>query len=233
MPLFTIESTYQLPVFRQRTYDAETIDKACRLAIEDNEWSGAKVDAESSGENYVTGVWMGADAAYKGPAAPIPSQFRETIQRKADHFETLLGILKVLAHAPDVTAPDAAFWRPRAEAAIAKAEAILAGAPDSARPTRPASSLVPRTSPAVALGLGVHILLHLTEEDVRAALPEIIGADTALTTITTEDVTDADIRAACLAVVERTDLSEERGLAVFNAAIGAIHQVEERRGPSA
>jgi hypothetical protein len=132
MPLFTIETTYRLPVFRQRTYDAETIDQACRLAIGDDDWSDEKADVESSGDTYVTGVWPGADAAYRGPAAPIPSQCRETTQRKADHFEALLGMLKVLAHAPDVTAPDTAFWRPRAEAAIAKAEAILAGAPDPA-----------------------------------------------------------------------------------------------------
>ena len=48
------------------------------------------------------------------------------LQRKADHYETLLGILKVLAHTPE-----APFWRERADAAIAKAEAILAGAPDA------------------------------------------------------------------------------------------------------
>lgn len=131
MPLFTIETTYHLPVFRQRTYEAEMIDQACQLAIEDEGWSDEQSDVDSSGNTYVTGVWPGA-AAYKGPAAPIPSQFRETIQRRADHFEALLGILKVLAHAPDVTAPGAAFWRHRAEAAIAKAEAILAGAPDPA-----------------------------------------------------------------------------------------------------
>ena len=47
-------------------------------------------------------------------------------QRKADHYETLLGILKVLAHAPEVP-----FWRERADTAIAKAGAILAGAPDA------------------------------------------------------------------------------------------------------
>ena len=52
------------------------------------------------------------------------------MQRKADHFETLLGILKVLAHAPDGAASDPPFWRQRADAAIAKAEAILAGARD-------------------------------------------------------------------------------------------------------
>jgi hypothetical protein len=63
-----------------------------------------------------------------GPARtpPIASPFGEMLQRKADHYETLLGILKVLARTPE-----APFWRERAEAAIAKSEAILAGAPDA------------------------------------------------------------------------------------------------------
>ena len=52
------------------------------------------------------------------------------MQRKADHFETLLGLLKVLAHAPGGPASDPPFWRHRADAAIAKAEAILASARD-------------------------------------------------------------------------------------------------------
>ena len=119
-------------MFRQHAYEAETIDPACQLAIADEDWSDARSDVETSGETYVSGVWWGDDAADQSAAAPIPSQCKEMIQRKADHFEALLGILKILAHAPDVTAPDAPFWRPRADAAIAKAEAILAGAPDPA-----------------------------------------------------------------------------------------------------
>jgi len=35
MHRFTIETTYRLPVYRQRTYEAETLEQACRLAIED------------------------------------------------------------------------------------------------------------------------------------------------------------------------------------------------------
>lgn len=130
MPNFTIESTYRIPVYRQRTYEADTVEQACRRAIEDDDWSEQKENYESSGETYVTGAWPGADSAYRVAALPVPSQFGETVQRKVDHFETLLGVLKVLAHVPDLTAPDLPFWRPRAEAAIAKAEAILAGARD-------------------------------------------------------------------------------------------------------
>lgn len=130
MTFFTIEATYRIPVYRQRTYEADTVAQACRLAIEDDDWSEQKEDYESSGETYVTGAWPGADTAYRVTALPVPSQFGETLQRKADHFETLLGILKVLAHAPDPATPDLPFWRQRADAAIAKAEAILAGARD-------------------------------------------------------------------------------------------------------
>jgi hypothetical protein len=102
----------------------------CRRAVEDDDWSSAKHDYESASATYVSGVWRGVDAAYRGAALPFPSEFAEAIQRKADHFETLLGVLKILAHVPDLTALDLPFWLPRAHAAIAKAEAILAGSPN-------------------------------------------------------------------------------------------------------
>ena len=93
MPQFTIETTYHLPVYRHRTYEADTLDQACQLAVEDDDWSDEKSDTDSSGEAYVSGAWPGTDAAYAGSALPIPSRFTETIQRKADHFEMLLGVL--------------------------------------------------------------------------------------------------------------------------------------------
>ncbi len=130
MPFFTIEATYHIPVYRQRTYEADTVDQACRRAIEDDDWSDQKEDFESSGETYVTGAWPGSDSAYRVTALLVPTQFGETVQRKADHFETLLGILKVLALAPDGAASDPPFCRQRADAAIAKAEAIIAAARD-------------------------------------------------------------------------------------------------------
>jgi hypothetical protein len=89
MPRFTIETTYRLPVYRQRAYDAETLEETCRLAVEDDDWSEQKEDHESSGETYVTGAWPGEDTAYRVAALPIPSQFGEMLQRKADHYETL------------------------------------------------------------------------------------------------------------------------------------------------
>jgi hypothetical protein len=64
MPSFTIESTYRLPVFRHRTYEAATAEDACRLAIADEDWTGQKEDYENSGATYLTGIWPGVDSAY-------------------------------------------------------------------------------------------------------------------------------------------------------------------------
>jgi hypothetical protein len=130
MPIYTIETTYRLPVYRQRRYEAETLDAGCALAIADEGWVGEKSDVETSGDTYVTGTWAGRDAAYRGSALAIPSQFGEQIQRKADHFEVLLGLLKVFVHASDAGPPDRPFWRQRLDEVIAKAEAILANEPD-------------------------------------------------------------------------------------------------------
>jgi hypothetical protein len=130
MPLFTVETTYRLPMYRLRAYEADTIEHACRLAISDEGWSDEEADVDTSGDTYVSRIWLGPDVAVHGPSIAIPSQFDETIQRKADHFETLLGILKMMAQAPNSNQPGSAFWRTRAEAAIAKAETILAGARD-------------------------------------------------------------------------------------------------------
>ena len=128
MPAFTIETSYDLPVYRQRTYEADTVDQACRLAIEDDDWSNEKLDHETARETYVSGIWHGPDAAYAAPAVPVPSQYGDALRRKVDHFEVLLGIVKVLAS--DSGTIDRAFWQARAVVAIAKAEAILAGAHD-------------------------------------------------------------------------------------------------------
>jgi hypothetical protein len=130
MSTFTIESTHRIPIYRQRTYQTDTLAEACRLAIEDDDWEGQKEDYESAGETYVTSAWAGDVSPYSVPALPVPSHFGESLQRKAEHFEVLLGLLKIFAHAPEGDPADELAWRHRAQAAIGKAEAILAGARD-------------------------------------------------------------------------------------------------------
>ena len=121
MPAFTIETTYHLPIYRHRSYAADTLEEACRLAIQDNDWRFERRDYDNSGEVYVSGAWLGPDMAYRGSALPVPSHFDEAVQRKADHFGVLLDLLKRSRPSRRRCAR-----KPRSP----KAEAILAGADD-------------------------------------------------------------------------------------------------------
>ncbi|WP_157016864.1 hypothetical protein [Mesorhizobium xinjiangense] len=127
MPLYTIEATYRLPVYRQRTYEATTSEAACELAIADEGWGDGKEDVETSGETYVTGIWKGR-TAYAGTTIAVPDRFDETIQRKADFFDDLLALLKEPARPMGLSRHEFEHWLPRAMATIAKADAIVADA---------------------------------------------------------------------------------------------------------
>jgi len=74
---------------------------------------------------------------------------------------------------------------------------------------------------------GVHVLLRMREDAINQA----IEADPTLTRLAADAVNDADIHAACLAVVECSDLSEEQGAAEFRAALAAIRDAEQRLAP--
>jgi hypothetical protein len=86
-------------------------------------------------------------------------------------------------------------------------------------------SIIPPSEP------GVHVLLRLRENEVRDQITRVLEADETLAKITADAVTDADIRAGCLLVAERTDLSEEQGSAVFHAALAAIGEAAGRLAP--
>lgn len=135
MSRFTVESTYRLPVYRHRTYDAPTPAEACRQAIGDDDWSAEKYDYETAGETYVTGIWSGADAAYHGSSIAAPSHFQETIQRKVDHFQELVDQLAYVAQPMGLSKTDFERWLPMAIAAVEKAKAIIEerGDPDGRR----------------------------------------------------------------------------------------------------
>jgi hypothetical protein len=216
MPIYTIETTYRVPVYRQRTYDAATPADACRQAIEDDDWSNDKLDYECAGETYVTGIWLGADAAYSGNAVPVPSHFDETIQRKAAHFEVLFGLLKIVVADQAAQRQTDAYWLARATAAIAKVEAIIDGARD---PDEPIAA--PRPS---------HVLAQLQEDRVRDQIGAIIETDPEFASLTAEAVSDGDIHSACVSVAANIDLSEEAGVAEFRAAIAALRAAQQAKG---
>lgn len=86
--------------------------------------------------------------------------------------------------------------------------------------------------PGCAPGHGVHVLVRLGEEDVRVALGEIITTDPDYASLSERDVTDADIRTACEHIVVTRDFSEERGGAVFAAALLALGAAVGRQSPA-
>jgi len=216
MPTYTIETTYRVPVYRQRTYDAATPAEACRQAVEDDDWSNDKLDYECTGQTYVTGIWLGADAAYSGAPVAVPSHFYETIQRKAAHFEVLFGLLKIVVADQIAGRRTDACWLARANAAVAKAEAILAGARD---PDEPVAALRPG-----------HILAQLQEHRVRDQIAAITETDSDVADLTADGVSDDNVHAACLSVAANTDLTEEVGAAEFRAALAALHAAKDAKG---
>jgi hypothetical protein len=125
MPTFTIETTYHLPIFRHRTIEAPTVAEACRIAIEDDDWSRDQQDFDASGQVYVSGAWPGAHSAYHGEAITVPAHFRETVERKADHFDELLKQLAYAAQPMGLSGTDFEQWFPGAVAAVEKAKAIV------------------------------------------------------------------------------------------------------------
>lgn len=97
MPIFIIETTFRLPVYRRHRYEADTLEQACRLAIEDENWSQQKEDIDGSGDTYVTGIWPEHIEPYDVPTLAIPSAFDEFLQRKADGFDALLALATTAA----------------------------------------------------------------------------------------------------------------------------------------
>ncbi|MBB2842093.1 UNVERIFIED_ORG: hypothetical protein GGE64_005882 [Rhizobium etli] len=215
MPDYTIETTLHRPISRKRTYSADTAEAACHAAIKDDDWVEARNDNETSGETYVTGIWEGADAAYCGSAIPIPSQFRGITERKAGHFEILLGILKIVVTDVQAGRSTSSDWMAKTAWAISRSEAILAGAPDPHR--------------SVDLPKPHHVLAILREDRVRAAIAAILKVDHDFGGLSPDAVTDEEIHAACLTVVTVMDLSDETGTAEFQAGMAALRQARRRR----
>ncbi|WP_280171382.1 hypothetical protein [Agrobacterium pusense] len=217
MPDFTIETTYHLPVFRHRTYAADTLEAACRAAIDDDSWEIAEKDFDSSGPVHVTGIWDGTHAAYAGPPLQIPQQFDEPVQRRARHFEILLGLLKMLLDDISSARPPSREWLARSAWAIARGEAILTEEPDPEEP-------VARPTPS-------HVLARLQEAGVRDAIAAVLEIDPAFNALSPEAVTDDEVHAACLSIATTMDFSDVIGTAEFQAALSAIRSAHHRLTP--
>lgn len=77
MPMFTIETSYRIPIYRQRAYEAETLEAACALAVVDDDWEDQKEALEDAGETYVSGAWPGDVEPYSVDSLPIPPEHAE------------------------------------------------------------------------------------------------------------------------------------------------------------
>ncbi|TQN59938.1 hypothetical protein FLX27_19550 [Agrobacterium tumefaciens] len=218
MPAYTIETTYTLPIFRHGTYIADTPEVACKAALGDDNWESSKKDYDSSGEIHVTGIWEGDNTAYAGSPITIPSQFDESVQRRAHHFEILLGLLKILVYDIQAARSPSGDWLAKSSWAIARGEAILAYAPDPAEPAD-----VPKPS---------HILARLEEERVRSAIVAVLEVDRDFGGLSPVSVSDAEIQSACASVVTAMDLSDAVSNAEFHAAMAAIRAAHRRLHPN-
>lgn len=79
-----------------------------------------------------------------------------------------------------------------------------------------------------APGHGSHVLLRLSEDEVRGTVGELFETE-APNDLSLDEVTDADVREACLLTVEYTDLSHEVGDAIFRSALCALTLAAERK----
>jgi len=216
MPAYTIETTYTLPMFRHGTYIADTPEAACKAAIGDDDWESSKQDHDSSGEIHVTGIWEGENA-YAGSSIPVPSQFDDVVQRRAHHFEILLGLLKMMFHDAQAARQPSLDWLSRSAWAIARGEAILGRSPDPDEPVDPPK---PR-----------HVVAVLQEERVRSAIASVLEVDDRFRSLSQDSVTDEELRSACEAVAAAADLSDAVSNAEFHAAMSAIQAARRRLHP--
>jgi hypothetical protein len=136
MPAYAVESSYHLPTYRHRSYIADDPAAACLAALENDDWDGGQAEHESAGETFVSGLWVGEDAAYRGEALPIPAQFDETANRKTGYFGDPVSVLEAVTEelrcAADAAPSDGTVRAAldQGAIAIAKGRAILSGAAD-------------------------------------------------------------------------------------------------------
>lgn len=217
MPAYTIETPYTLPIFRHGTYITDTLEEACKAALADDDWESLQKDYDVSGEVHVTGIWKGEKAHFTGSSVPVPSQFDEVIQRRADHFEILLGLLKMMVHDAHATRGLPPYWRGKAAWAIAREHGL-----PSVRRSAPRDRLHRRELPHLA---------RLHEDRVRSAIAAVLDVDDSFGSLLTDSVTDEEIQSACETTISMVDLSGVVSNAEFHARMTAIRSAARRLHP--
>lgn len=102
MTFYTVERQYMVPVYQHLVVEADSVEEACRKAIECDDWSTSKQDDDGARPTHVTAIREGAPADHDherdGPCAdgsdpdvyllegagqhhPVPDEFAESDDR--------------------------------------------------------------------------------------------------------------------------------------------------------
>lgn len=125
---FTVEIQYLLPVFQHITVEADSVEAACALAVQHDNWDHAREDYDSARETTVTRI---AEGEHHNPNdAPgdlqrlVPNEHFEDADRK--NLRTVVLALRALAEfIPDIALHDVQRMMQR-DAAIKLVEGALA-----------------------------------------------------------------------------------------------------------
>lgn len=72
---WTIERQYLAPVFQHIRVEAASLEEACRKALEDEDWTGQRVDYECARATEVTLVTLGSfEDPYDGEPIELPAR---------------------------------------------------------------------------------------------------------------------------------------------------------------
>jgi hypothetical protein len=72
---YTVEVTYLVPVYKHVTVKANSAEGAAKAALADDCWDGGKTDWDNCRPEFITGIWLGKDAAYSGIELGVPEEF--------------------------------------------------------------------------------------------------------------------------------------------------------------
>lgn len=140
------------------------------------------------------------------------------MQRKGGHFDIVLDTLRILLNNAQIRRIAPLDAQAKAAWAIARGEAILAGARDPDDPV----SLPPAT----------FTLAVLSEDRVRRRIATLLATDRRFESLTPQSVHDADIQAAFAAVSADADLWRQMANHEFQAAEAALKAALERASQS-
>ena len=100
MPIFTVERAYYALVTNKVRVEAETPEKAMRLAMESSDWETVSMFHEGA-DTFVSEIWEGTDTDEEPMVVPIPDDLTDPFDRLDRANQLLAGIPKPVIHKVD------------------------------------------------------------------------------------------------------------------------------------